>query len=151
MFRGRYEHSVDAKGRIAFPVRFREELGEDERLVVTMHLSDPCLLVYPLKEWEAFEERLSKLPQLDPKVTMLRRMYLGRAHELVLDKQGRLLLPLDLRRDASIDRDAVWSGAARYSELWSKQNYDQHLEAVQKKLAGGELQDTLEKLAGLGI
>lgn len=154
MFRGRYEHSVDAKGRIAFPVRFREALAEanaDERLIITMHLSDPCLVVYPLKEWEAFEQRLSKLPQLDPKVTMLRRMYLGRAHELALDKQGRLLVPPELRRDAKIDRDAVWSGGALHIELWSKPLYDAHLEAVQQKLSNGELSETLEKLAAMGL
>ena len=154
MFRGRYEHSVDAKGRIAFPVRFREVLvasDANERLIITMHLSDPCLVVYPLSEWEAFEERLSKLPQLDPKVTMLRRMYLGRAHECVLDKQGRLLIPPELRRDAKIEKDAVWSGAARFTELWSKASYDGHLEAVQHKLSSGELADTLQKLAEMGI
>ncbi|MCC7381851.1 MAG: division/cell wall cluster transcriptional repressor MraZ [Deltaproteobacteria bacterium] len=154
MFRGRYEHSVDAKGRIALPVRFREELDrlyEDERLIITAHLTDPCLVIYPLKEWEAFEERLSKLPQLDPKVTMLRRMYVGRAHECALDKQGRLLVSPELRRDAGIDRDAVWSGSARYLELWSKPTYEAHLDQVQKKLVGGELGEAIEKLAELGI
>jgi MraZ protein len=154
MFRGRYEHSVDAKGRLALPIRFREELErgyEDERLIITMHLTDPCLVVYPHKEWEAFEERLSKLSALDPKVTMLRRMYLGMAHECVLDKQGRILIPPELRRDAAIDRDVVWSGAARFCELWSKPTYEAHVADVRGKLSQGELKDALEKLAELGI
>ncbi|MFO0726870.1 MAG: division/cell wall cluster transcriptional repressor MraZ [Myxococcota bacterium] len=154
MFRGRYEHSVDAKGRLALPVRFREELERDygdDRLIITMHLTDPCLVVYPHKEWEAFEDRLSKLSALDPKVTMLRRMVLGMAHECLLDKQGRLLIPPELRRDASIERDAVWSGAARFCELWSKSIYETHVAEVRGKLRQGDLKDALEKLAELGI
>jgi MraZ protein len=154
MFRGRYEHSVDAKGRIALPSRFREVLQKryaDERLVITRHLTDPCLVVYPLEEWEAFEDRLAKLSQVDPKVTVLRRLYVGTAHELSTDRQGRLLCPPDLRRDAAIERDCVWSGNARFLELWSRERYDQNVEAARDKLARGDMKDLLEKLAELGI
>ncbi len=156
MFRGRHEHSVDAKGRIALPARFREALAQrydDARLVITMHLKDPCLVVYPLAEWEAFEDKLAKLSQLDPKVTMLRRMYVGMAHECSLDSQGRVLVPPELRRDAKLEgaTDAVWSGAARIIELWSKAVYEAHVENVRAKLDAGELEDALSKLAELGL
>lgn len=156
MFRGRHEHSVDAKGRIALPARFREALAQrydDARLVITMHLKDPCLVVYPLAEWEAFEDKLAKLSQLDPKVTMLRRMYVGMAHECTLDTQGRVLVPPELRRDAKLEGagDAVWSGAARIIELWSKPVYEAHVEGVRSKLEAGELEDAVAKLAELGL
>jgi MraZ protein len=154
MFRGRYEHSVDAKGRIALPSRFREVLQKryaDDRLVITRHLTDPCLVIYPLEEWEAFEERLAKLSQVDPKVTALRRLYVGTAHELSLDKQGRLLCPPDLRRDAAIERECIWSGHARFLELWSESRYEQHVEAARERFATGDFKDVLEKLAELGI
>ena len=154
MFRGRYEHSVDAKGRIALPVRFREALAQrydDARLVITMHLKDPCLVVYPLAEWEAFEEKLSKLSQLDPKVTMLRRMYVGMAHECTLDSQGRVLVAPELRRDTALDGDAVWSGASRYVELWSKSTYEKHMASLRQQLDAGVMEDALAKLAELGL
>jgi MraZ protein len=154
MFRGRYEHSVDAKGRIALPARFREVLGArytSDRLIVTRHLSDPCLVMYPLAEWERFEERLGQLSQVDPKVTILRRLYVGTAHECVLDKQGRILAAPDLRRDASIEREAVWSGAGRFAELWAKDKYGQHVEAARQRLAEGDMDGILEKLAELGV
>lgn len=154
MFRGRYEHSVDAKGRIALPVRFRDALDKksgDGRLVITMHLTDLCLVVYPLAEWEVFEEKLSKMSQLDPTVTMLRRMYVGMAHECTLDQQGRVLVPTELRRDAKIEGEAVWSGAARFVELWSKPIYEAHVGAVRSKLEAGDLQSALVKLAELGL
>lgn len=154
MFRGRYEHSVDAKGRIALPVRFREALArrsDDLRLIVTLHLTDPCLVVYPLGEWELFEEKLAKMSQLDPTVTMLRRMFVGMAHECALDAQGRVLLPPELRRDAKIEGEAVWSGAARFVELWSKPIYEAHVGLVREKLSKGELEGALAKLAELGL
>ena len=154
MLRGRYEHAVDAKGRVAFPARFRETITrryKDERLVITRHLKDPCLVVYPVREWEKFEERLAKLSQVDPTVTILRRLYVGIAQECGLDKQGRLLVAPDLRRDVALDREAVWSGASHFAELWSKENYDTHVESVRDRLSQGELSGVLEKLAELGI
>jgi MraZ protein len=154
MFRGRYEHTVDAKGRIALPVRFREVLTkryESDQLIITMHLTDPCLVVYPRIEFEAFEERLGKMSTLDPRVTILRRQYIGKAQDCEIDKQGRLLIPTDLRRDAAIEHDAIWSGSVRFVELWSKANYGTHVDAVRDKLAQGEMKDVLEKLAELGI
>jgi MraZ protein len=154
MFRGRYEHTVDAKGRIALPARFREVLAqryEDEHLIITLHLTDPCLVIYPRLEFEAFEERLGKMSTLDPRVTILRRQYVGKAQDCEIDKQGRLLIPTDLRRDAKIDHGAVWSGSVRFLELWAKEAYATHVEAVREKLAQGEMPDVLEKLAELGI
>lgn len=125
MFRGRYEHAIDAKGRTSLPSRFREVLAAsgDSKLVLTTGL-DPCLVAYPMNEWMAFEERLSKLPQFDPNVAMLRRIYVSGAVDCDLDKLGRLLIPQNLRAHAGLDREALWAGMGRHVELWAKGRFD---------------------------
>jgi MraZ protein len=132
VFRGRYEHAIDGKGRTSLPSRFREVLGAlgDERLVITTGL-DPCLVAYPWTEWLAFEDRLSRLPQFDPQVTMLRRIYVSGAIEVEPDKNGRILIPQSLREHAGLDREALWAGMGRHVELWSKGRFGELSAAVQ--------------------
>jgi MraZ protein len=132
VFRGRYEHAIDGKGRTSLPSRFREVLGAlgDERLVITTGL-DPCLVAYPWTEWLAFEDRLSRLPQFDPQVTMLRRIYVSGAIEVEPDKNGRILIPQSLREHAGLDREALWAGMGRHVELWSKSRFGELSAAVQ--------------------
>lgn len=126
MFRGRYEHAIDGKGRTSLPSRFRDVLAAtgDQRLVITTGL-DPCLVAYPWSEWLAFEDRLSRLPQFDPQVAMLRRIYVSGAVELEPDKNGRILIPASLRDHAGLDRDALWAGMGRHVELWSKASFNE--------------------------
>ena len=125
MFRGRYEHAIDAKGRTSLPSRFREVLAAngESKLVLTTGL-DPCLVAYPMNEWMAFEERLSKLPQFDPNVAMLRRIYVSGAVDCDLDRMGRLLIPQTLRTHATLEREALWAGMGRHIELWAKDRFD---------------------------
>lgn len=125
MFRGRYEHAIDGKGRTSLPSRFREVLAAagETRLVITTSL-DPCLVAYPMQEWLAFEERLAKLPQFDASVSMLRRIYVSGAIEVDIDKLGRLLVPQGLRDHASLTRNALWAGMGRQIELWSKDRFE---------------------------
>ncbi len=121
MFRGRHEHAVDAKGRTSLPSRFREVLAGlgEQKLVLTAGL-DPCVVAYPMGEWMAFEERLAALPQFDPSVAMIRRIYVSGAVECDIDKLGRLLIPGTLREHAGLTRKAMWAGMGRHVELWSK-------------------------------
>lgn len=125
MFRGRYEHAIDAKGRTSLPSRFREVLaaGGESKLVLTTGL-ESCLAAYPMSEWQAFEERLSQLPQFDPSVAMLRRIYVSGAVECDLDKVGRIVIPANLRAHAELDREALWAGMGRHIELWSKERFE---------------------------
>lgn len=131
MFRGRYEHTIDGKGRTSLPSRFREVLaaGGESRLVLTTGL-DPCLVAYPMSEWMAFEDRLSALPQFDPNVAMLRRIYVSGAVECDLDRLGRLLIPATLREHASLEREALWAGMGRHIELWAKDRFEGMRDAV---------------------
>lgn len=131
MFRGRYEHAIDNKGRTSLPSRFREVLGAlgESRLVLTTGL-DPCLVAYPMSEWLEFEGRLSGLPQFDPNVAMLRRIYVSGALECDLDKMGRLLIPQTLRSHAQLEREAMWAGMGRHIELWSKDRFESMRDAA---------------------
>ena len=151
MFRGRYEHSVDAKGRMALPSAFKKALGGtgEEQLVVTTHISTPCLVVYPPSEWTAFEARLAKLPQFDPSVMALRRLYVGGAMECAIDKQGRVLVPAVLREYAGLEleRAAYWVGAMKTMEIWSPSNWHRVVEDSRRAVGP----DVLAKLSELGI
>jgi len=125
LFRGRYEHSIDAKGRTSVPSRFREVMTAqgDSKLVLTTGL-DTCLVAYPMAEWLAFEQRLSELPRFDADVVTLKRIYVSGAVECEIDKVGRLLIPAALRKHARLQRDALWAGMGSYIELWAKTTFE---------------------------
>ncbi|MDQ3036401.1 MAG: division/cell wall cluster transcriptional repressor MraZ [Myxococcota bacterium] len=150
MFRGQYAHAIDEKGRTSVPSRFREVLaGQGEsRLVITTGV-DPCLVAYPMKEWLAFEERLSQLPRFDPSVAMIRRLYVSGAVELELDKVGRLLIPQTLRETAGLEREALWAGMGKHLELWSKDRFD----ALRQQVLADEAtrRDLAQRLGDLGL
>lgn len=150
VFRGRYEHTIDSKGRTSLPARFRDVLtaGGESRLIVTTGL-EPCLVAYPLREWEAFEERLSRLPSFDPSVAMLKRIYVSGAIECDLDKLGRLLLPGSLRDHAGISRDLLFAGMGKHIELWDKARFD----ALSRQALDDENKraDMAKRLAELGL
>jgi MraZ protein len=150
VFRGRYEHAIDGKGRTSLPSRFREVLAAagDNRIVMTTAF-EPYVVAYSMQEWTAFEERLAKLPQFDESVTLLRRTYVASAVDCDVDKLGRLLIPPTLRQHANLKRDVVWAGMGNHIELWDKGRYDGARDAV---LADPEKrQAMLRRLAELGL
>ena len=102
MFMGEYSHSIDAKGRLIIPSRFREELGEE--FVLTKGL-DGCLSIYPRKEWEAFEQKLSQLPLTNKNARAITRFFVAGAAPCELDRQGRILVPATLREYAGLEKD----------------------------------------------
>ncbi len=125
MFRGRFEHAIDAKGRTSLPSRFRDVLAADSdpRLVITGGL-DACVVAYPMREWVAFEERLAKLPQFDPSVATIRRLYVSGAVECDMDRLGRIIVPSGLREHATLQRNVLWAGMGRHIELWAKEKFE---------------------------
>src|SRR5262245_2264657 len=127
MFRGHYEHAIDAKGRTSLPARFRDALdaADDSTLVVTPALFDPCLHAYPMRAWEELEAKIVKLPQFDPNVVAFRRRYLSAAVECELDKQGRILIPPPLREHAGLVKDVLWAGMGQTAELWAHERWIQ--------------------------
>jgi len=121
MFLGRYAHTVDAKGRLAIPARFREELAAG---VVLTRGIDRCLALYPMATWLPLAEKVSGLPITDPDARTFRRMVFAEAVDLELDAQGRILLPPELRQYAEIDRDAYVVGVNTSIEIWSPSRWD---------------------------
>lgn len=122
MFMGEYNHSIDAKGRIIVPSKFRETLGD--LFVVTLGL-DGCLFVYPNNEWESFLTKLSSLPG-SKEARQLQRYFLAGATECEVDKQGRILIPSKLRTAAALDKDVVFVGVLSKIEIWSKERWEQN-------------------------
>ncbi len=129
MFRGQFQHSVDAKGRISLPSRFRDVVAcaGDARFVLTPALFDPCLHLYPMRAWEEFEAKVAELPSMDPHVVRFRRLYVSAAVECELDSASRVLVPPQLRDKAQLEKDALWAGMGKHIELWSKSLWDQAL------------------------
>ena len=125
MFRGQYEHTMDGKGRVSLPARFREVLadrdpvGDQADRVVLTRTFQKCLVVYPLDQWLDFEQKIRQLPQFDPHVQQLKRVYIAGAIECSLDSHGRLLIPQPMREFAQLERDVVWIGQLDTMELWS--------------------------------
>jgi MraZ protein len=147
MFRGRYEHTIDAKGRTSVPARYRDVLdAAGERRIVLTSALDPCLVAYTASEWAAFEERLARLPQFDRAVQKLKRIYVSGAVECEIDDVGRILVPPTLRDHAHLRKEALWAGAGRYAELWDKDEWTKHFETTDD-----ERRDMAARLAELGL
>ena len=119
MFMGQYNHTIDAKGRVFVPAKFRETLGE--QFVVTMGL-DGCLFVYPNDQWEQFANQLKSLPGTK-EARQLQRYFLAGAADLEVDKQGRILLPAVLREYAQLDKEVILAGTSKRIEIWNKERY----------------------------
>ena len=143
LFLGEFQHTVDQKGRLAIPAKFREELADGA--VVTRGL-DKCLVIYPRIEWETLAEKVSRLPQTQPNVRTLSRLLFSGAVDLSLDGQGRTILPQYLREYAGIIANVAVIGLYQRIEVWCLEDWN----AVKTttEAAGGSL---AEQLADLGI
>jgi MraZ protein len=142
MFRGSYEHSVDSKGRVSVPSRFRDILAEryEGKLVLTMDF-DKCVMAYPLEEWERVEEKIKALPQSQKEVKDYMRYVFSNAAECELDKQGRILIPPSLREGARINKNVMVVGMLSKMEIWDKVAWDARKSQTGDKI--GEVLSTL--------
>lgn len=132
MFMGEYQHAIDPKGRLIVPVKFREGLGDT--FVVTKGL-DNCLFVYPMNEWKNLEAKLKALPFTKADARAFVRFFFSGATECELDKQGRILLPVNLREYAQMERDVVVIGVSSRVEIWSKERWDNYSIQAEKDYA----------------
>lgn len=121
MFRGASTVNLDSKGRIAIPTRYRAEILEfsQGQMVCTVDIRQPCLLLYPLKEWELIEQKLAALSNFDPEQRRLQRVMLGYATECELDSTGRILLSQPLRQHAKLEKSLMLVGQLNKFEIWS--------------------------------
>lgn len=125
MLTGQYTHSIDAKGRVNFPAKLREELGE--RFIITRGL-DNCLFVYSVDEWDQLAPKLHELPI--SKSAPLNRFFFAGAAEAEPDKQGRVLLPAHLREYAGLDRDVTIAGVSNRAEIWDSERWEKQNEQL---------------------
>ena len=142
MFRGRHQHSIDSKGRVSIPSKFREVLNSKGRqtIMVTNDL-DPCLAAFPMDEWLEEEKKIKALPSFVPEARKYKRFYISGAQECPIDRQGRILIPQSLREYAKLDGNALFVGMIEKFEIWSPElwvekpeNPEQMLEVLQKYL-----------------
>jgi MraZ protein len=147
VFRGVFIVNLDAKGRLAVPAKYRERLQSscDSQLVVTVD-RDRCLLLYPEPEWEVIEGKLAALPSFDAASRAIQRLYIGNAHEVEMDAQGRILIPPTLRDFASLDKRVAFVGQGAKFELWDEPAWNARTAAA---LADADIGD-LAMAAGLG-
>lgn len=143
MFLGEYNHSIDAKGRLIVPAKFRDELGTD--FIVTKGL-DGCLYIYPKAEWEEFEAKLSTLPMGKGDIRKMVRFFLSSASQAELDKQGRILISATHREYAKLDKDVVFAGVGKKIEIWSKEKWEESATFDYE-----DMDEVAERMSDLGI
>ncbi|MFT5930087.1 MAG: MraZ protein [Oceanospirillaceae bacterium] len=154
MFRGASAVNIDAKGRIAMPVRFRDlfigkaEPSVNPALVVTIDTEEPCLLIYPLIEWDIIQQKLEQLPSFNLAARRIQRLLIGHATDLELDASGRILLPPLLREHAQLDKKAILLGQGKKIELWSESLWNSRRETyLQANSNTEELPELLHQLS----
>ncbi len=132
MFRGRYEHTIDAKGRISIPAKFREVLNKkyDDRLVISHY--DQCLVAYPHEEWAILEEKQKHLPQMKKETKTYLRFFYSSGADCTIDKQGRLLIPQTHRDYANLQKEVVLVGMGTRIEIWDKQKWGEEFRRSQE-------------------
>ena len=143
MFMGEYSHTIDTKGRLIIPSRFREELGET--FVVTKGL-DGCLFAFSDEEWKAFEIKLKSLPLTNKNARQFARFFVAGATPCELDKQGRILLPATLREFAGLEKDVVLTGMLIRIEIWSKDKWNEN-----NSLDDVAMDEIAEQMTDLGL
>ncbi|MBO6164628.1 MAG: division/cell wall cluster transcriptional repressor MraZ [Lachnospiraceae bacterium] len=141
MFMGEFSHSIDNKGRLIIPVRFREQLGNE--FVVTKGL-DNCLFIYPNEEWKAFEEKLKNLPITNPNARKFKRFFLAGADPVELDRQGRILINAKLRQAAGLGKDVVLAGVGEHIEIWDQERWENYS-------TYDDMEEVAENMEDLGI
>lgn len=138
MLIGEYGYAIDVKGRLNFPVKLREDLGD--RFVIAKGLGDNCLFVYSLEEWQNVEQKIKALPL--SKARNLQRFFFASACEVEPDKQGRIVIPANLREYGALEKDVMIIGASTHCEIWSKENWD----SICSNLDSDTIADVMDEL-----
>ena len=150
MFRGINTINLDAKGRVALPARYREQLVQQGtgHLVVTIDTNHRCLLLYPLTEWDQIEREIESLSSFDPMSQRVKHLLIGHANDLERDGSGRILLPQELRQYAGLEKHVCLIGQGKKLEIWDQQTWNEQRDKwLTESSVAGELPDKLRALA----
>ena len=152
MFRGTSAITLDSKNRITIPTRYRDELFSDcqGKMVCTVDIQHPCLLLYPLPEWEEIELKLCGLSSMNPQERILQQVLLGNASDCEIDKSGRLLINGPLRQHAGLEKNIMLVGQLKKFEIWSEEAWQGQMQQGIAKIQSGEIELT-ERLLDLSL
>jgi MraZ protein len=149
MFRGRYQHTIDPKGRLSIPAKFREALaqyGEHAAELIVVP-NEHALEVHPLEEWQRIEDKLNGQSMFTPEVRHLSRLFMSRAKDAAVDGAGRILLPPDTRKQAGLEREVTLVGGGRKMfEVWDRARFEEY-----ERTQGDSLPTLFEKLSAYGV
>jgi MraZ protein len=147
MFRGRYQHTIDPKGRLSVPSKYRDVLAQYDGPSLIVVPNEQAIEVHPLGEWERIETKINEQSMFDLEIRKLGRLYISRAKEVELDSAGRILLPPDTRTQAGLTRDVTLIGLGRkYFEIWDRKRFEEY-----ERVNGDGLPTGFERLAQLGV
>jgi MraZ protein len=147
VFRGRYQHTIDPKGRVSVPAKYRNLLAESANGTLIVVPNTEALEVHPLQEWERIESKINERSMFDPELRRLGRLYVSRAKEVEIDSAGRILLPPDSREPVGLVKDVTLVGAGRpYFEIWDRKRFDEY-----ERTNGDGLASGFERLSQLGV
>ena len=147
LFLGSYEHSIDDKGRLAIPARYRSLVcGENQDGAVILTIFGECLTAYPLDEWHKLGNKISALPQFNSQVIAFQRLFISRACECAIDKSGRILIPPGLRASAKLEKDCTIIGQVHKFEIWSSPTWQKEFARISQDIGA-----IPEKMSTFGI
>jgi MraZ protein len=152
MFRGTSAITLDSKNRITIPTRYRDELFADcqGKMVCTVDIQHPCLLLYPLPEWEEIELKLCELSSMNPQERLLQQVLLGNASDCEIDKSGRLLIHGPLRQHAGLKKNLMLVGQLRKFEIWNDSAWQNQMQQGIAQIQSGEIELT-DRLLDLSL
>ena len=146
MFRGSSFHTIDPKGRIIIPTRFREVIKADGSDSVMVSRMDSCVVAYTMEKWRKLENEILSLPKLSMNMRRFRRVFVGGAQECTCDKQDRILIPSTLREYAGLDKDIVLVGVLERFEIWSRENWDKEVLSLDEDMQDEEVRSEIDEL-----
>jgi MraZ protein len=142
VFRGRYDHTIDPKGRLSIPARYRDELAARNTTTLVLSEGDHCVSAYPLDEWEKLEESLRQQSSFLPERRNVVRLMVASAKECPVDRAGRTLVPPELREFAGLRKDVVVAGSLEFFEIWSRDRWIDYRQSLR-----GSYDEMTRKLA----
>jgi len=146
MFRGTSFHTIDPKGRIIIPSRFRDFIKSDGVDGVMISSLDNCLYAYPFQEWHQLEKKILSLAETNDYMRRFRRLFIGGAFECNCDKQDRILIPMSLRQLAGLDKEIAIVGVLKYFEIWSREKWEEEYMNLEHDMQKEEVRNEIAKL-----
>jgi len=146
VFRGSSNHTIDPKGRIIIPARFRDTIKSNGGNGVMVTVMDNCLFAFPFDAWYRLEDKIMSLPTTNAAMRRFRRVIVGEASECNCDKQGRILIPPTLRQYAKLEKEIVLVGVLKHFEIWSREQWTTEKEGLNSDILKEELSTDIAML-----